>query len=209
MRIRLCLLITLACVVATAACAQEAAEQQPLTPGSEAPEFTASTLEGVPISLSQWEGRVVALNFFITWYRDAGAHLRMMEDLQVSYAEHGMRLLSISLDEGERAMNEVGELVRRHEIAHPVVRDPQQQLAGQYGVRALPAIFIIDQNGKIAHYHEGFTEGDELRLSQALASSLNVEPVQVAPVESATVETQEDADQPQEPVCTCFRPADQ
>lgn len=204
------------CLLAASAIAQEEAQDttadtaldQPLKPGVEAPDFTGNTLEGVPISLSRWNDRVVVLNYFITWYRDAGQHLRMMENLQEAYSQQGMRLVSISLDEGERAINEVGELVRQYQIAHPVIRDPEQQIAGLYGVRALPAIFIIDRAGKIVHYHEGYTEGDERRISQAIARALEVEPVADAEPE-AEVEAPQEAEQPAEPVCNCFRAKDQ
>lgn len=207
MSLRIAMLVAAVCVPGTAVGAEDTVDQ-PLSPGTEAPDFTASTLEGVPISLSQWEGRVVVLNYLITWYRDAGEHLGMMESLQDAYAAQGMRLLSISLDEGERAMNEVAQLVRDQGIAHPVVRDPEQKTAGLYGVRALPAIFIIDRAGKIAHYHEGYTEGDERRLSQAIAAALEIEPPaepEEAPEPEAVEEEPEEVEEEREPVCNCFR----
>jgi peroxiredoxin len=190
----------LACA-ATPALAQEQEVRQPLQPGVEAPSFTATTLEGVPVNLDQWEGKVVVLNYFITWYRDAADHLEMMEDLQTVYSQDGMRLLSISLDEGARGVEAVGELVREQEIAHPVVIDSDQDIASLYGVRALPAIFVIGRDGKIAYYHEGYTEGDEQRLSQAIAAALGVECPTPEPEAAQAPEQQE----PEEPVCDCFR----
>ncbi len=187
-------------IAATAAVAQEADTRQPLQPGVAAPDFTATTLEGVPLQLEQWDGKVVALNFFITWYRDAADHLDMMEELQDVYAQEGMRLLSISLDEGTRGREQVEELIREEEVAHPVVLDPDQKIAADYGVRALPAIFVIGRDGKIAYYQEGYTEGDERRLSAAIASALGVEcPAPEDP------ETEEETDVTEEPVCDCFR----
>ncbi len=202
MSARICVLIAGLCLFWPAAWAQETQDRPaPLAPGTEAPDFTAVTLEDVPISLSQWDDRVVVLNYFITWYRDAAEHLSMMEDLQDTYSEQGMRLLSISLDEGERAEEQVSDLVRQQQIAHPVVRDAEQKIAGRYGVRALPAIFIIDRNGKIAHYHEGYTEGDERRLSEAVAAALGVE----AAPEDTEEEQAEVSEEPEKPVCHCFR----
>jgi peroxiredoxin len=189
----------------TIAVAQDEA-RQPLQPGVVAPDFTATTLEGVPMRLAQWQGKVVVLNFFITWYRDAAEHLDMMEDLQTTYSAEGMRLLSISLDEGERGAEQVGELVREKEIAHPVVVDAEQNTAELYGVRALPAIFVIGRDGEIAYYHEGYTEGDDRRLARAVAAALGVE----APAEDPADEPEQGAevaetDEVEEPVCKCFR----
>lgn len=198
------------CTVATAAVAQQGTQRQPLQPDTQAPDFTATTLEGVPIRLEQWQGKVVALNFFITWYRDAADHLDMMEELQDVYSQDGMRLLSISLDEGERGRQQVEELVREEQVAHPVVLDPQQQIAADYGVRALPAIFIVGRDGKIAYYHEGYTEGDERRLSEAIAAALGVECPAPEPEETQAADeqapaTDDEPEESEEPVCHCFR----
>ena len=200
------LLIAMVCISTAGAAAGDDGDL-PLSPGTEAPGFIATTLEGIPVSLEQWEGRVVVLNYFITWYRDAGEHLRMMEALQTAYSQEGMRLVSISLDEGERAMDEAGELVRKHEIAHPVILDPEHQIAGSYGVRALPAIFVIDRSGNIAHYHEGYTEGDARRLSRAIAAALEVEEAIMDVEETEVVEVA--PEEPEKPVCNCFRPQEQ
>ncbi|MFW6437887.1 MAG: peroxiredoxin family protein [Armatimonadota bacterium] len=204
---RVAVIASVALITTTLAFAQQETDRQPLDPGVQAPNFTASTLEGVPITLEQWQGKVVVLNYFITWYRDAAEHLDMMEDLQTLYSRDGMRLLSISLDEGERGVEQVGDLVREKELAHPIVSDADQEIAELYGVRALPAIFVIGRDGRIAYYHEGYTEGDEGRLSQAIAAALGVEcptpPEETAaPVEAAPEE-------PQEPVCDCFRRNDE
>jgi len=197
------LLTTILLIAATLASAQQATERQPLEVGAEAPGFTATTLEGVPISLEQWQGKVVVLNYFITWYRDAAEHLGMMEDLQTLYSRDGMRLLSISLDEGARGVEQVAELVREKELAHPVVIDSDQQIAALYGVRALPAIFVIGRDGKVAYYQEGYTEGDEGRLSLAIANSLGVECP--TPPEEDAAPAEAAPEEPEEPVCNCFR----
>jgi len=203
---RAALLTSAVLIAATLAVAQQEAERQPLQPGVAAPDFTATTLEGVPLRLEQWDGKVVVLNYFITWYRDAADHLDMMEDLQTTYSRDGMRLLSISLDEGAKGLEQVRELVREKEIAHPIVVDSKQKIAEVYGVRALPAIFVIGRDGKVAYYHEGYTEGDERRLSTAVAAALGVECLSPEPEQG---EQAVEAEEPEEPVCDCFRQDEQ
>ncbi len=203
---RACLLTLVLLIAATTAPAQDDAGRQPLQPGAEAPDFTATTLEGVPLRLEQWQGKVVVLNFFITWYRDAADHLDMMEELQDTYSQAGMRLLSISLDEGSRGRDQVTELVREKQVAHPVVLDPELAIAQLYGVRALPAIFVIGRDGKVAYYNEGYSEGDELRLSRAIAAALGVECAVPEPEAAQTVEPET---QEPEQICHCFRQKEQ
>lgn len=203
---RAALLTSVVLIAATLAVAQQETERQPLEPGAEAPGFTATTLEGVPIRLEQWDGKVVVLNYFITWYRDAADHLDMMEDLQTMYSRDGMRLLSISLDEGEKGLEQVRELVREKQVAHPIMVDAKQKIAAAYGVRALPAIFVIGRDGKVAYYHEGYTEGDELRLSRAVAAALGVECPTPEPEEETTQPAGTgETEEPEGPICDCFR----
>lgn len=201
------LMLTVLIVVAAAPAQQDNEVRRPLQPGAQAPDFTATTLEGVPLRLEQWQGKVVVLNFFITWYRDAADHLDMMEELQDAYSQAGMRLLSISLDEGTRGREQVADLVREKLIAHPVVLDPELQIAQLYGVRALPAIFVIGRDGKIAYYNEGYTEGDDLRLSREIAAALGVECATPDPEETQAAAPE--AREPEEPICHCFRQKDQ
>ena len=167
MNVRLCLLTLIVAIAVTSARAQETTTPGPLQPGAQAPDFTATTLEGVPMRLDQWQGKVIVLNFFITWYRDAADHLQMMETLQDAYAQAGMRLLSVSLDEGERGS---------------------------------------EQDGRIAYYQEGFTEGDEQRLSSAIAMTLGVECLTPAASETGAEPAAEaEQEAPEEPICHCFR----
>ncbi len=181
--------------------------RQPLKPGVVAPDFTATTLDGVTLRLADWRGKVVVLNYFITWYRDAAKHLKMMEDLNTAFSERGMRLVSISLDEGSSGLDEVRTLIREEGIAHPVIVDPEQHIAAAYGVRALPAIFVIGRDGIIVYYHEGYTEGDEERLGEVIAAALNIEGEQAEAAAASETETETAAatEESEEPVCKCFR----
>ncbi|MGC9317388.1 MAG: TlpA family protein disulfide reductase [Armatimonadota bacterium] len=200
MRVPVVVLLAGLCLVSAADTEQT---PQPLAPGTEAPQFTATTLEGAPITLADWKGKVAVLNFFITWYRDAGEHLSMLEQLADRYSQEGMRLVSISLDEDQEGLEQVRALVREQEIAHPVVSDLQRRISKLYRVRALPAIFIIGRDGKIVHYHEGYTEGDDRRLEKAVTAALGV---QCPPAEEERAEEQPEAEKEQaEPVCHCFR----
>lgn len=178
---------------------------KPLEIGVKAPAFTATTLEGTELGLETWRGHVVVLNYFITWYRDAARHLSVMETLATKYAPQGLRLLSISLDEGQGGPGATQAFISGHNIAHPVATDPQQQIAGQYGVRALPAIFVIDREGKIAGYHEGYMEGDDAKIEQMIVAALGAS---ATDDQSAEVTTEE-APADEEPVCKCFKQSDQ
>jgi len=179
--------------------------EDPLPVGARAPDFTIPTLEGGEVKLSSWQGHVVVLNYFITWYRDAARHLGLMEQLATRYSPRGVRMLSISLDEGDVGRDATRTFVAEHEIAHAVAADPQQQVSGTYGVRALPAIFVIGADGKIAAYHEGYMEGDDERIESIIVSALDTQTSEVSGTETGEEEDAGD----EEPVCNCFKQKDE
>ena len=191
-------------VSAPAALGQDEALEEPLPEGEVAPDFQIATLEGSPVKLSDWSGQVVVLNFFITWYRDAAGHLKVMEDLGARYADQRLKLLSISLDQGETGPAVTKQFVTDQEIAHAVAADPGQEVSGKYGVRALPATFVIGRDGKIARYQEGYIEGDEVHLEQMITDTLAAGAAEAAAgAEAAAEETPEPAEE--EPVYHCFK----
>lgn len=200
-----------ACVLvlvwAPAALAQEIAAA-PLAVGVVAPHFEANTLEGAPVKLSDWYGRVVALNFFMTSYKGTAAHLQVMETLATKYAAAGLKVLSISLQPGETGPATTRSFINEQDIAHPVAADPDQKIARIYGVYVpLPAIFVIGRDGKIASYQEGSVEGAATKLEQAIVAALgtavpaSAEPTEEQPPPEETAEVTPE----EEPVCHCFK----
>ncbi len=178
--------------------------EEPLPIGTAAPLFTVTTFEGNEIALESWRDHVVVLNYFITWYRDAARHLDVMERIATKFSADGLRVLSISLDEGQGGPEATRSFISDHNTAHPVAADPDQAVAGRYGVRALPAIFVIDTQGKIARYHEGYMDGDDARIEGMISEVLSggTDEAQVAAAEAtAPGETEE-------PVCKCFKEKD-
>jgi peroxiredoxin len=185
-----------------AALGQEELPQEPLPEGAEAPDFEIQTLEGAPVKLSEWRGQVVVLNFFMTWYRYASEELKVMESLQTKYADRRLKLLSIALDQGENGPAVAAQFVTDNEIAHAVAADPEQKLSARYGVRPLPAIFVIGPDGKIARYQEGYVEGDAEHLDQMIADTVGAETEEQPPEEEGPPAEEE------EPVCKCFKQAE-
>ncbi len=194
-------------VWAPTAFAQDVAEA-PLAVGVVAPHFEIKTLEGTPVKLSDWHGKVVVLDFFMTSYKGTAAHLQVTETLATKYAAAGLKVLSISLQPGETGPAMTKSFVDEHEIAHPVAADPAQKIARIYGVYVpLPAVFVIGRDGKITFYQEGSKEGAATKLEQAIATALGT----AVPAGTETAEEQPppeetaEATAEEEPVCHCFK----
>jgi cytochrome c biogenesis protein CcmG/thiol:disulfide interchange protein DsbE len=119
----------------------------------EAPQFTLSDIEGRPISLSKYRGKVVILDFWAPWCPPCRREIPDFISLQNQYASKGLQIIGIGLDQP----NNVASFVQQHGINYPVVVG-DDAIANLYGgVSGIPTTFIIDRQGNIINKFEGFT----------------------------------------------------
>ena len=139
--------------------AQAAMEAQVL--GRPRPEFTLPDLDGQPRSISEWDGKVVALNFWATWCPPCLKEVPEFVSLQDKYQAQGLQFIGIALQKPE----EVREFVAEHKVNYPILAGELEviKLAEAYGnnIGALPYTVIIDRNGQIAHVKPGILPTEE------------------------------------------------
>jgi len=120
-----------------------------------APEFTLPDLEGVPHSISQWDGSVIVLNFWATWCPPCRKETPMFVELQEQWGTQGLQFVGVAIDE----VNKVKEFMDTYGVNYPMLTgvDDAVEIAKDYGNRfgALPYTVIIDRDGNIAHVQRG------------------------------------------------------
>lgn len=126
----------------------------------EAPEIVASTIDGTPVLLSQYADAPVLVHFWATWCAVCGLTQsgvdRLAEDRPV---------LTVALRSG--TVEDVQRHMQRENLQHPVILDPNGDLAARFGVQGVPASFIVDPHGRIRFRNTGLTPAWELRLRMA------------------------------------------
>lgn len=118
-----------------------------------APNVTLATLNGKALSLDEFKGKVVLVNFWATWCLPCQWEMPLMEKLYQAYKAKGFVIIAISLDREGSAV--VEPFVREKKLTYPVALDQTFQGARQFGVRGIPATFLIGRAGFI----EGVTYG--------------------------------------------------
>lgn len=145
--------------------------------GKPAPDFTLTDLNGKPVKLSDYRGKAVLLNFWATWCPPCKAEMPWFVDLQKRYADQGLQVLGVSMDDG--GPDEVVKFTREIGVNYPVVMG-KEDVANMYGsVEFLPTTFFIDRNGKIVDRVFGIVERKEIeeRVQKALASTVSANAV--------------------------------
>jgi thiol-disulfide isomerase/thioredoxin len=112
-----------------------------------APAFTLLDLEGNEVSLADFRGEVLLIDFWATWCAPCKEEIPMMNELQHSYGDAGFRILAIS----EESAEIVGDFVKVKPMNYTklVGPDEYEEIATQYGVFSLPTAFLVDGDGRV------------------------------------------------------------
>jgi len=139
--------------------------------GQPAPNFKVNTTSGQQVSLENYRGHVLVVDFFATWCQPCRASIPHLVEMNRKYGKQGLSVLGMSADEdGERA---VKAFTIQNRITYPVALAGESTLA-DFGVRSVPVMFVIDKKGRVAEVFRGFTD-DVARSTEQLIKKLLAE----------------------------------
>jgi len=119
-----------------------------LQPGQLAPEFTLNNLDGQPVSLSQFKGQVVLLDFWASWCGPCISDLPDLRRIKKKTAALPVVFLNVSIDTDEAAWREA---IDKHEIkgVHVRANGFSSDVAKSYQVTGIPSYYLVDSQGLI------------------------------------------------------------
>ena len=129
--------------------------------GTPAPEFTLNTLEGRPVSLSEFRGKPVVLEFWATWCGPCRRQFPKMARLHEEY-EGKVHFLMVNTMEDAATVRAFAQQV---EVPGIILMDPADKVGERYGTRILPSLFFIDGDGVVQAAVPGAVRDMELFLS--------------------------------------------
>jgi peroxiredoxin len=110
-------------------------------------DFTLPDLDGHPVRLREFSGKLVLLNFWATWCAPCLQEMPSMQRLYHTFKQTDFVLLAVSMDrQGAQAAKPYTE---RLQLTFPVLLDHTNDVGRQYGVRGLPSTYLIDQDGRL------------------------------------------------------------
>jgi len=133
----------LTAVLATVLCSGCYSGSRPPHVGSPAKEFTVADSDHI-VSLNQYRGEVVLVNFWATWCPPCVEELPSLMTLQERMKGRGLVVVGVSIDVDGDAYH---RFLKLHNINFVTVRDPEQKVASMYGTSGWPETYIIDRQG--------------------------------------------------------------
>lgn len=148
--------------------------------GKKAPNFTLKDTEGRKVSLSDYKGKAVVVDFWATWCAPCKIEIPWLEQFNKQYADNGLQILGISEDnlnlddkaELAKQKQDIADKAKELKINYPVLYDDANVSTPYGGVEGLPTTFFIDRSGKVVASTVGLVSRDEIKanIKKALGS---------------------------------------
>ncbi len=135
--------------------------------GSPAPNFTARSMDGRTVSLGDFEGRVVIVDFWTTWCPSCVAELPVLQEVGRRYSDKEVVVLAVDIGESEA---DVRRFLSDNNLDLTVLLDSTEQIAIVYNIRSIPTTFVVDPYGKIDAVHFGSASAS--RLDEYISAAL-------------------------------------
>ena len=125
--------------------------------GKPVPDFSETDLDGNPISLQQYRGKVILLDFWGVWCGPCLAEMPNLKRVYDTYKDKGFDIIGVSLDDEE---SELRDYIKENDIQWRQIysgeRWADDPLAQQYEITGVPEPWLIDRDGKlISHKARG------------------------------------------------------
>ena len=134
-------LITLTSMLLVTGCSSPVARV-----GESAPGFRLENLDGQSVSLNDFRGKPVLLNFWATLCRPCVYEMPYMQQVYEEWSGKGLVVLAINIGENP---SKVQEFLQALNLSLPVLLDTKENAASKYNIIAIPTSFFIDSDGII------------------------------------------------------------
>jgi len=129
--------------------------------GNRVTDFTLKDLQGNLVTLSDFAGQPVLINFWATWCGPCEAEMPDINEAYLNHRDQGLVVLAVNLEEHP---DTVKSFVDYYQLDFLILLDRKEDVGFQYGARALPTTYFIDPDGIITYVFYGQMDEQDIAL---------------------------------------------
>lgn len=122
----------------------------PVAVGSDAPPFSAVTLDSIKRTktLADYRGKVVLVNVWATWCEPCRVEMPSLEKLHREFGDKGLAIVAVSVDE-KGTEDHIREFVKEFGLTFEILHDPTETIKKDWQITGFPETFILGREGTI------------------------------------------------------------
>lgn len=118
---------------------------QPMKEAAPTPEFSLNTPDGKKVSLKDFRGKIVLLNFWASWCVPCREEMPAMEKLYQEYKGQNFVVLAVAVKDRKQ---DAIDFVKKLKLTYPIALDPEAEVGREYGAWGLPVTYLIGPKGE-------------------------------------------------------------
>jgi thiol-disulfide isomerase/thioredoxin len=137
--------------------------------GKSEPDLSLKDLDGKTVSLADYKGKVVFLNFWATWCDPCRVEIPWLIDMQAKYASRGFTVVGVAMDDEGKSVVAPFIAKERFDVngqqlpmGYPILLGTDEAADKFGGILGYPTSFLISRDGKIVAKFQGLKSSDEL-----------------------------------------------
>jgi thiol-disulfide isomerase/thioredoxin len=160
----------------------------PQMTGKVAPAFTLVTLDGQKVSLSDFKGRPVLVNFWATWCGPCKVEMPWFEEFRKEYASQGLEILGLA-DDVDAGKDAIAKVAKKAGVSYPILLTDGNVQKAYGALDVLPMSFYVDKSGVIVVQTAGLGPKGEIEanIKKTIASGGSASVIAPGSVQMATL----------------------
>ena len=143
----------------------EAAETEVSSESKYAQDFTLTTLQGEQVSLSDYKGKIVILNFWTSWCGPCKEEMPHMQSFSEKHPD--IQMLAVNLTSMDLGLDAVKQFVEEYRLTFPILLDEADAVGKAYNILTIPTSYIIDREGRV--FKEVIGPMDETMMEELIS----------------------------------------
>jgi thiol-disulfide isomerase/thioredoxin len=126
-------------------------------------------MAGKPVSLDQYKGQVIMINFWASWCGPCRTEMPLLEKLHAKYKPMGFTMIGVNVEPDSSL---AAQWLKATPVTFPILFDTKSEVSKLYQVAGMPSTAIIDRKGNLRWVHKGYKPGDENEYQNQIRAML-------------------------------------